>query len=126
MRGLAGRSMDKHQMDINRFYQMADFIALVRARKDRETTYWIYVDAGTEDLTTEMPLFIGESLGFDDSDNEVLPEIVVRNGLEYGYHPEQFQDVVDLAFKQKPDASTEDVVRCLNHYAEKDDFLDLS
>lgn len=38
---------------------------------------------------------------------------------------EQFQDVVDLAYRQKKSASTKEVILCLNHYSKHDDFLDL-
>jgi hypothetical protein len=112
-------------MEINRFYPIADFITLVREGKDRQVDYWIYLAAGTTSLTAETSLFIGETLGFDSNGVEVLPEPALRQNLKYGFHPEQFQDVVDLAFEQKPAASTNEVVRCLNHYAEHDCFLDL-
>jgi hypothetical protein len=36
------------------------------------------------------------------------------------------KEVVDLAYEQKPTASTEEVGRCLSHYADYDDFLDLA
>jgi len=40
-----------------------------------------------------------------------------------GYMCEHFRDVVDLAYKQKPTASSEAIIRCLNHYDKYDDFL---
>ncbi|EED99314.1 conserved hypothetical protein [Burkholderia multivorans CGD1] len=39
---------------------------------------------------------------------------------------EHLQDVIDLAYKQKPTASIDEVIKCLNHYSKYDDFLDLS
>ena len=82
--------------------------------------------AGIDTLTVETTLFIGDTTEFDDDGNDVLPEAARLQNVEYGYHPEQFQDVGDLAFEQKPEASTEEIVRCLNHYAERDCFLDLN
>uniref|UniRef100_UPI00403F616F DUF7716 domain-containing protein n=1 Tax=Massilia sp. METH4 TaxID=3123041 RepID=UPI00403F616F len=38
---------------------------------------------------------------------------------------EHLQDVVDLAVRQKPSASDNEIIRCLNYYVEFDDFLDL-
>ncbi|MEJ8852793.1 hypothetical protein WKW82_39815 [Variovorax rhizosphaerae] len=70
-------------------------------------------------------VFVIETVGFDDGDNEVYPANVKANNLELGYSRDHFQDVVDLAFKQKPNALAHEVVRALSHYAEHDDFLDL-
>ncbi len=47
-------------------------------------------------------------------------------GYAFLYSGESFQAVVDLAMKQKPSASVEEVIRCLNYYSNNDDFLDLS
>ncbi|MEM5368571.1 hypothetical protein V4C53_21370 [Paraburkholderia azotifigens] len=110
---------------VNRFYKIEDLIELVKNKKDRDATYMIYVSSDTDDFEPGMEVYVGDVPSFDDEDNEVMPESVIKLGLESGYMREHFQDVVDLACKQKPNASTEEIVRCLNHYAEHDDFLDL-
>jgi hypothetical protein len=46
--------------------------------------------------------------------------------LAFLYPGENFQAAVDLAHKQKPKATTEEVMQCLNHYADHNNFLDLS
>ncbi|MGK9172986.1 SMI1/KNR4 family protein [Yokenella regensburgei] len=38
---------------------------------------------------------------------------------------EHFQSVVELAIAQKPHASDAEIIRALNHYLERDDFLDM-
>nr|WP_309851634.1 MULTISPECIES: hypothetical protein [unclassified Caballeronia] len=55
-----------------------------------------------------------------------LPDQVNDCSLAFLYLGENFQAVVDLAHKQKPNATTEEVIRCLNHYADHNNFLDLS
>ena len=112
-------------MELNKFYLIEDFIELVCQEKDRGIYYSVYAPQGTQKLSSGMSLFIGEQSSFDDDDNEIVPEVVVSQGLEMCYSDERFQDVVRLAFKQKPDASTGEIVKCLNYYAEEDDFLDL-
>lgn len=110
---------------LNTFYKIDDLISLVKDKKDRDAIYMVYVSKDTEDLLPDMDVYVGDVPDFDEKDNEVLPESVIALGLEVGYMREHFQDVVDLAYKQKPAASTEEIIRCLNHYAKYDDFLDL-
>ncbi|MBU9402735.1 DUF7716 domain-containing protein [Burkholderia multivorans] len=111
---------------VNAFYKIDDLIALVRDKRDRDAIYMVYVEKDTGDLRSGMDVYVGDVPDFDDEDNEVLPESVVELGLEQGYMREHLQDVVDLAYKQKPTASIDEVIKCLNHYSKYDDFLDLS
>ncbi|RQS28080.1 hypothetical protein DIE03_19815 [Burkholderia sp. Bp8992] len=111
--------------NVNAFYEIEEVIDLVKSKKDRAAIYMIYVPEDTDDLRPGMDVYVGDVPDFDDDDNEVLPKSVLALGLEIGYGREHFQNVVDLAYKQKPTASSEEVIRCLNHYATYDDFLDL-
>jgi hypothetical protein len=110
---------------INTFYKIDDLICLAKEKEDRESIYMIYVPKNTDDLEVGMNVYVGDVPDFDENDNEVLPASIASHGLEVGYMREHFQDVVDLAYKQKPSASIEEIIQCLNHYAEHDDFLDL-
>ncbi|KWI59494.1 hypothetical protein ISO18_12495 [Burkholderia pseudomultivorans] len=109
---------------VNAFYKIDDLIGIVREKKDQESVYMVYVPKDTNDLRLGMEVYVGDVPDFD-QDNEIFPNSVVALGLERGYMQEHLQDVIDLAYKQKPTASTEEVVQCLNHYAKYDDFLDL-
>ena len=113
------------QLEIGKFYPIEELISLVRAGADREVVYSLYAHSGAESAYGGMLLFVGHTGDVDD-DQDIPPGIVTRAGLAYFYSADQFQDVVDLAYNQKPDASTQEVINCLNHYAEKDDFLDLA
>lgn len=77
--------------------------------------YMVYYKPGTDELKPGTEVFVGDVLDFDEDDNEILPEAVSRQGLEQGYMREHLQDVVDLAIKQKPSASTAEIIQCLNH-----------
>lgn len=110
---------------VNAFYTLDDLIGLVKEKKDRDAVYMIYTRKGVDNLQSGVEVYVGDVPDFDDDDNEVPPQSVTALGLEQGYMREHFQDVVDLAYKQKPAASTEEVIRCLNHYAQHEDFLDL-
>lgn len=110
---------------LNNFYKIEDVISLVKNKEDRGALYSIYVPKNTDDLLPGMNVYVGDVADFDEDDNEVYPESIVSLGLEFGYMRSHFQDVVDLAYRQKPTASTEEIIQCLNYYAEFDDFLDI-
>jgi len=110
---------------VNAFYNIDDLILRVKNKEDREAVYMIYIDKNKDSLEAGMKVYVGDVPDFDDDDNEVFPGNVVSLGLGFGYMREHFQDVVDLAYKQKPTALTEDIIQCLNYFAQYDDFLDL-
>ncbi len=112
-------------LTVNHFYRIEELIELVRDKKDRDSIYMIYIPASIEVLEAGMIVYVGNVPDFDDDDNEIIPAHILEQGLTQGYMREQFQDVVDLAYRQKKSASTEEVILCLNHYSKHDDFLDL-
>ncbi|VWB48471.1 DUF7716 domain-containing protein [Burkholderia lata] len=115
----------------NRTFKLAEFIAVVRAKAERREGYdpaWlydVYGEDGDAQLRPHHTIYIGDTVQVDDEKREIYPEKVAELGYVFQYSCEHFQDVVDLAYRQKPDASIEDVVRCLNHFDRYDDFLDL-
>ena len=113
-------------------YQIDDFISLVKEKRDRAVGYnraYLY-DVYSPDFNGDafqkgQAIYVGDTVQADDDGNETYPDDVQKLGYVFLYSCENFQAVVDLAYKQKPAASTEEVIRCLNHYAQHDDFLDL-
>lgn len=81
-------------------------IELVKPGKDRASTYTVYIPMRTQDLAARMQVYVGDVPGFDDNDNEAFPISVIEFGFECGYLGESFQYAVDLAFRQKPTASS--------------------
>jgi hypothetical protein len=60
------------------------------------------------------------------NDTEVYSDFVRANNLELLYYGQQFKDVVDNVYGQKPSATLGDVVAALNCYIEHDDFRDFN
>lgn len=116
----------------NKKYLLEDFISVVRDKRDRSVgydracLYDVYGDDSDGDIFhAGQTIYVGDTVQANDDDKEVYPEEVNRLGYAFLYSGENFQAVIDLAYRQKPTASTDEIVRCLNHYAENDDFLDL-
>ncbi len=114
-----------------RAWPIAEFIARVQARTERTghaaDAAWHYDVYGddTDAWHAGQTVYVGDPVQVDDDDRLVLPPDVVARGHAFRCSGEQFQDVVDLAFRQCPDASIDAVIRCLAHFLQHDDFLDL-
>ena len=118
----------------HKFYTIEDFIDLVKMKLDRlaegydpDYLYDVYgISNSDSKFRIGSQIYIADTPDFDDDDNEIRPAEVQLLGLSYMYSCDHFQDVVDLAFKQKPSATHQEVIEALNHYSKFDDFLDLS
>lgn len=113
----------------NKSYHIKKLIDIVKNKLDREFDkygkekfnpddyYHIYITK-YESLNENSIVYVG--------DNEIYPNEVLENNLESCYSCENFQNVLDLAYEQKNNASTSEFIKCLNYYAENDTFLDLN
>lgn len=112
----------------NQVYSIEEFLELVKSKQDRQASfdpeYNYAVYSSTDEFKPEMKVFIGDPLDIGEHDNEILPDFVFHNKLHYMCSDENIQDVVDLAFRQRADISSSQLITALNHYLEKDDFLD--
>ncbi|MDR4951109.1 hypothetical protein REB14_02790 [Chryseobacterium sp. ES2] len=112
----------------NQVYSIEEFLELVKSKQDRKASfdpeYNYAVYSSTDEFKPEMKVFIGDPLDIGENDNEILPDFVFHNKLHYICSDENIQDVVDLAFRQHADVTSSQLITALNHYLEKDDFLD--
>lgn len=116
----------------NKTWVLSDFIPFVQAKKDRALTYdsnyyySVYVPDHFDSLSAEMTVYIGDTSEIDEDDNEIYPPEVLEMNFWFGYSCDNFQDVIDLATKQNPNVSISQIVTCLNHYSQYDNFLDIN
>ena len=106
------------------FLRIEELIDCVKARQERELTYDLYT-MGAEAFGPGDAVFIASPVQVAANGEEAYPDSVTRRELRFSYSGEQFQDVIDLAIQQKPNASHADIIRAINHYSEHDDFLDI-
>ncbi len=59
----------------------------------------------------------------EETDEEIIPEFAIENGMDGSVLPEIFQDVIISAITQKDDVSNEELVEALNYYLENDTFM---
>lgn len=111
---------------INSLCSIEEFIQLVKLKLDRDYIYAVYAKQGVGELVSGQLIYVGSTPSYDDDDNEILPKDVLDIGYDFFYMRDHFQDVIDLAVSQKANVSEPELIRCLNHYAEYDDFLDVT
>lgn len=57
-------------------------------------------------------------------DEEVYPDFVINESLEFFYDGQQFEDVLMNVLHQKKQASIDDFILGLNYFMEHDTFMD--
>lgn len=113
------------KFELEKSMLIEELIDFVKMKADRDLYYSIYSYEGADFISGEQ-VFIDIPVQVDDNDNEIYPPEVLNRKLCLAYSGEQFQDVIDLAIKQKPTASSKEIIKALNYYSNHDDFLDLN
>ncbi|MEN9847649.1 MAG: hypothetical protein RL368_389 [Pseudomonadota bacterium] len=112
------------KFSIPQFILLEELITYVKEKADRSISYDVYTKSGDNFSENEIVL-VDSTIQVDDNDKEIYPPEAIKNNLQYAYSGDQFQDVVDLAMRQKPTATTLEIINALNYYSEHDDFLDI-
>ena len=112
----------------DQYYKIEDFLTLVRNKQERSEDYdpdFAYAVYSEQDIFEPgITVYICAPADIDGDDDDVFPDVVYENGLLYMCSDEDIQDVVDLALRQQPAVTDEQLIEALNHYLESDDFLD--
>ncbi len=111
-------------MKLNKKYTLEQIILYMKDEGLRNDNFCLYGETDT-DLILEKSYYVADYPDINDEDEEVYPDVVVNNNLEFLYAGQQFADVIDVALNKKPTATLDDFVRCLNHYTKHDNFLDI-
>ncbi|WP_454058959.1 DUF7716 domain-containing protein [Elizabethkingia ursingii] len=112
----------------DQYYKIEDFLTLVRNKQERSEDYdpdFVYAVYSEQDIfESGITVYIGAPANIDGDYDDIFPDVVYENGLLYMCSDEDVQDVVDLALRQQPAVTNEQLITALNHYLENDDFLD--
>lgn len=85
---------------------------------------WHVYVADDDEWSLATPCCITAPPDFDEeTDEEIVPDFAVKNGMEGSVLPEIIQDVIISALKQKRDATKEELLKALNHYVDRDTFM---
>jgi hypothetical protein len=68
---------------------------------------------------------IGEHSEITDDDEEIFPESITQNNLEFWFTDELLEDVTFNTLKQNTSTTNEEILKAIKHYNERDSFMDL-
>ena len=107
-----------------------EVINILREKYKSEGQNALYIDNDWHIYVADDELFLGRICcitappDFDEeTDEEIIPEFAIENGMDGSVLPEIFQDVIISAMTQKSDVSNEELVEALNYYLDNDTFM---
>lgn len=111
-------------MKYNKTIKLTDLIDVLKTQK-KTLTYCVYGKGPSGQATLEIDCVIGEYSEITDDDEEIFPESITQNNLEFWFTDELLEDVTFNALKQKTSTTNEEILKAIKHYNERDSFMDL-
>lgn len=111
-------------MQYKQTIKLADLIDFLKTQK-KTLTYCVYGKGSSDQATLETDCVIDEYSEITDDDEEIFPESITQNNLEFWFTDELLEDVTFNALKQKKSATNEEILKAIKHYNERDSFMDL-
>ncbi|MCT4621855.1 MAG: hypothetical protein N4A62_21005 [Marinisporobacter sp.] len=85
--------------------------------------YDLYVKKNTDFLDLQTIVYLDEAVAVDDeTDEEIYPEFVIMNDLEWYFSGQVIIDIIDNTKYQLKNPSVQDYITNLNNYSEHDCF----
>jgi len=88
-------------------------------------TFDIYRKPSNESLTKDTICYVDDSVTGSENNEDIYPEFVAKNGLEFCLSGEIFIDVFLSVMEQTKKPSIDNFVDAINYYNKHDDFLDI-
>jgi hypothetical protein len=104
--------------------KLTDLIDFLKTQK-KTLTYCVYGKGSSDQATLESDCVIDEYSEITDDDEEIFPESITQNNLEFWFTDELLEDVTFNVLKQKKSATNEEILKAIKHYNDRDSFMDL-
>lgn len=111
-------------MQHNQTIKLAELIDFLKTQK-KNLTYCVYGKGSSDQATLETDCVIDEYSEITDDDEEIFPERITQNDLEFWFTDELLEDVTFNALKQKTSVTNEEILKAIKYYNEHDSFMDL-
>lgn len=85
--------------------------------------WYIYIPGDDELFLTTVCCITAPPDFDEETDEEIIPEFAVNNGMDGSILSEIFQDVICSALEQKREATNEELLKALNYYLDYDAFM---
>ena len=111
-------------MKYNKTIKLTDLIDALKTQK-KTLTYCVYGKGPSDQVTLETDCVIGEYSEISDDDEEIFPESITQNSLDFWITDKLLEDVTSNALQQKISATNEQILKTIKYYNERDSFIDL-
>lgn len=111
-------------MQYNQRLTLSELINSLKTRK-KNLPFCVYGKGASDQATLETECVIDEYSEITDDDEEIFPERITKNNLEFWFTDELLEDVISNTLKQKPYATNEETLKAIKHYNEYDSFMTL-
>ena len=121
-------------LELRKSYKISEIVTIVSEALKKnnlnflnfiQMDFCLYTLGYTEDVTIDTICYIERPQEVTDDDEEIFPDFVIENSLNFLYSSELLENVIFNALHQKSNPSMKEFIECLNHYDKKDNFLDL-
>lgn len=118
-------------LEFRRPYTFRRIIDDIRRKMLNDSEYYLHhpngwcIYSADEKLTLDSVCYIEDYASVTEDDEEVFPDFVLENGLEFAYTRQLLEDVIGSALYQNEFADNNLIFRALEYYDEYDDFMDI-
>jgi hypothetical protein len=107
------------------YRQHLSFNQLIDLLRPQQKTleFCVYIAPGDAAIRLDSPCVIESFPLIDDDDQEIYPDYVLQQGLEFCFSDALLEDVIMSALLHKPTASNEELLAAIDYYAEHDCFM---
>ena len=111
-------------MHHNQTIKLTDLIDFLKTQK-KTLTYCVYGKGSSDQATLETDCVIDEYSEITDDDEEIFPERITKNNLDFWFTDELLEDVIFNALKQKSSITNDEILNAIKYYNERDSFMNL-
>lgn len=88
-----------------------------------DSDWHVYVSDEDELFLTSICCITALPAFNEETNEEIIPEFALENGMDGSVLAEIFQDVICSALRQKREATNEEILKALNYYLDNDNFM---
>ncbi|POA30183.1 MULTISPECIES: hypothetical protein [Pseudomonas] len=109
-------------MHYQQHLSIGELIGLLR-QQEKTLHFCVYGTQDSSTITLQTVCVIEAFPQITDNDEEIYPDFVIRQGLEFWFSDDLLEDVVMSALQHKPSVTDVELLKAIRYYAEHDCFM---
>ncbi len=120
--------IDMGNLELKKGYQLSQIIEIIKSNLEKNgfsnADFELYTKEYVKNAHPNLICYLDIGPTITDDDDEIYPDFVRDNSLEFYFYGQQFEDVISSVLDQKKNPTVGEFVSALNYYTENDAFLD--